>query len=175
MSIGATMKVEGVTAALRTLRDLDAEFQKQVKKDIRAAAKPLQQKAREYVPLEPPLSGFSRSWTRSTGGTVAGWNARGKTRNKVVIKTGGKRRRDGTYLLVAVVQTDAMGAIYDMAGRNESLGNVPSGEAMILKLNKIRDASRGMWPAAEQELPHVQQVVRGILDTVSARLTKELA
>ena len=65
MSIGATMKVEGVTAALTTLRKLDAEFQKQVKKDIRAAAKPLLQKAREYVPLEPPLSGFSRSWTRS--------------------------------------------------------------------------------------------------------------
>lgn len=174
MSIGATMKVEGVTAALKTLRQLDAEFQKQVKKDIRAAAKPLQQKAREYVPLEPPLSGFSRSWTRSTGGTVAGWNARGKTRNKVVIKTGGKRRRDGTYLLVAVVQTDAMGAIYDMAGRKSS-GNVASGAAMIRNLNKIRSASRGMWPAAEQELPHVQQVVRGILDTVSARLTKELA
>lgn len=174
MSIGATMKVQGVTGALKTLRQLDPEFQKQVKKDIRAAAKPLQQKAREYVPLEPPLSGFSRSWTRSTGGTVAGWNARGKTRNKVVIKTGGKRRSDGTYLLVAVVQTDAMGAIYDMAGRKSS-GNTPAGRAMILNLNKIRGASRGMWPAAEQELPAIQQVVGGILDTVSARLTKELA
>jgi len=174
MSIGATMKVEGVTAALTTLRKLDPEFQKQVKKDIRAAAKPLQQKAREYVPLEPPLSGFSRSWTRSTGGTVAGWNARGKTRNKVVIKTGGKRRSDGTYLLVAVVQTDAMGAILDMAGRKSS-GNTPAGRAMISNLNKIHGASRGMWPAAEQELPHIQQVVGGILDTVSARLTKELA
>lgn len=174
MSIGATMKVEGVTAALKTLRELDSEFQKQVKKDIRAAAKPLQQKAREYVPLEPPLSGFSRSWTRSTGGTVAGWNARGKTRNKVVIKTGGKRRSDGTYLLVAVVQTDAMGAILDMAGRKSS-GNTPAGRAMISNLNKIHGASRGMWPAAEQELPHIQQVVGGILDTVSARLTKELA
>jgi hypothetical protein len=174
MSIGATMKVEGVTLALKTLRQLDAEFQKQVKKDIRAAAKPLQQKAREYVPLEPPLSGFSRSWTRSTGGTVAGWNARGKTRNKVVIKTGGKRRSDGSYLLVAVVQTDAMGAIYDMSGRKSS-GNTPAGRAMISNLNKIHGASRGMWPAAEQELPHIQQVVGGILDTVSARLTKELA
>ena len=174
MSIGATMKVQGVTGALTTLRKLDPEFQKQVKKDIRAAAKPLQQKAREYVPLEPPLSGFSRSWTRSTGGTVAGWNARGKTRNKVVIKTGGKRRSDGSYLLVAVVQTDAMGAIYDMAGRKSS-GNTPAGRAMISNLNKIRGASRGMWPAAEQELSHIQQVVGGILDTVSARLTKELA
>lgn len=174
MSIGATMKVQGVTGALTTLRKLDPEFQKQVKKDIRAAAKPLQQKAREYVPLEPPLSGFSRSWTRSTGGTVAGWNARGKTRNKVVIKTGGKRRSDGSYLLVAVVQTDAMGAIYDMAGRKSS-GNVASGAAMIRNLNRIHGASRGMWPAAEQELPHIQQVVGGILDTVSARLTKELA
>ena len=174
MSIGATMKVEGVTAALTTLRKLDAEFQKQVKKDIRAAAKPLLQKAREYVPLEPPLSGFSRSWTRSTGGTVAGWNSRGKTRNKVVIKTGGKRRSDGSYLLVAVVQTDAMGAIYDMAGRKSDPGNTPAGRAMIANLNKIHGASRGMWPAAEQELPAIQQVVRGILDTVSARLTKEL-
>ena len=175
MSIGATMKVQGVTGALTTLRKLDPEFQKQVRKDIRAAARPLQQKAREYVPLEPPLSGFSRSWTRSTGGTVAGWNARGKTRNKVVIKTGGKRRSDGTYLLVAVVQTDAMGAIFDMAGRKTDDGNVASGAAMIRNLNKIRGASRGMWPAAEQELPAIQQVVGGILDTVSARLTKELA
>ena len=174
MSIGATMKVQGVTGALTTLRKLDPDFQKQVKKDIRAAAKPLQQKAREYVPLKPPLSGFSRSWTRSTGGTVAGWNARGKTRNKVVIKTGGKRRPDGSYLLVAVVQTDAMGAIFDMAGRRSS-GHTPAGQAMISNLNKIHGASRGMWPAAEQELPHIQQVVGGILDTVSARLTRELA
>ena len=104
---------------------------------------------------------------------MAGWNSRGKTRNKVVIKTGGKRRSDGSYLLVAVVQTDAMGAIYDMAGRKSS-GNTPAGRAMIANLNKIHGASRGMWPAAEQELPAIQQVVGGILDTVSARLTKEL-
>ena len=157
--------VTGARETLREIKTLDIELRKQTWKSMRSASKPLLAAARNLVPAAPPM----RNWRtvdatsgRARGG--AGWPAWNTPSKGVKVKIGGRARRtERTWPLLRLTQTDAAGAIFDMAGRKSS-GNGPQGVAFINNLNLVRSASRSIWPAAEQ---HSDDVQRGVLEALA--------
>lgn len=157
--------VTGARETLREIKTLDIELRRQTWKSMRSASKPMLNAARGLVPASPPM----RNWRtveatrgRTRGG--AGWPAWDAPSKGVKVKIGGRaRRNDRTWPLLRLTQADAAGAIYDMAGRKSS-GNGPQGVAFINNLNRIRSASRSIWPAAEQ---HSDDVQRGVLEALA--------
>lgn len=150
-------QVEGVRETLRELGKVDKSLRRAVGKQIRSAAAPLQAGARSKLP-DSPLS----NWTTGRYAYDAG-----AARSGVIIKLGGGRGPSGgggvigsasVIPLVTMQQKNAGGAVYDMAGRRSS-GKSPQGRAFIAGLNRSGQASRSMWPAAEEQRPAVEKAV----------------
>jgi HK97 gp10 family phage protein len=163
-----TYTVEGVTAAIKTLRKMDKELAKEYRGLMRAAAAPLQAEARSLVPVQAPLT----NWGQWKGG----WSNKVRTGIRTKINTGGKKYRVG---VIEVQQTNAAGAIFDMAGRAFPNGRGTEGAArgaeMVARLNRhFGRGSRSMWPAAEKELPKVISQVEKVVDQMSKTLNQEL-
>ena len=161
-----TPEVRGVREAMKTLREIDPRLRRESAKSIRTAAQPLVNAARSKVPGSPPLSGWTRG-RYAFNGT--------KAKRGVKAKVGGRARKSSaTWDLVTLIQADAGGAVYDMAGRR-SAGKSPQGRAFISGLKgRGGGASRTLWPAAEEQLPAVQSAVEAAVREVVAKSMREL-
>lgn len=145
------------------LRKLQPTIYKATLKEIRHAAKPLQQEAQSRVPGDPPLSGMGH-------GGRTGWSRKG---TRVSTRTGGKSQRNG-WTLVKIQMNGAAGSLFDIVGRGSN-GKTPQGAALIDGLNaRFRQASRAMWPAAEAKLDYVQRNVVQAIDKASATMNLTL-
>jgi hypothetical protein len=160
----AVVQVRGVRETLRDLKDVEPVIYRETMKNIRKAAAPLAKATQQLVPTGPPLSGMGNPGRFQ-------WTARG---SKVAVRTGGSNRRRTSWILVKTQMTGAPGALFDIAGRGSG-GITPSGQALIANLNaRYRNASRAMWPAAEQNLDLVQRNVIDAIDTATARMNLRL-
>ena len=161
MSLEAAVKLEGGSETIRALRDLDPKLRRETRKNIRNAAKPLQSAAKALVPAETPMSGWTSGRYAFTGAAKAGV--------KTSISTRGRKSRT-TWPLVTLKQTNAGGAVFDMAGRRSN-GKTAQGRQFIANLrNRHGRASRSMWRAAEAELPNIRKNVEQAVEK-AARLT----
>jgi hypothetical protein len=167
-----SMRVVGMAEVAKTLKTLDNDLIKQARKDLRTGAKPVADAVKANIPTEAPLSGMVHNGRTS-------WKRSGV---KVSIKTNfsKKAERKGTSLVSIIAGAqgkNAMGAaafqIADMAGRKRR-GNTRSGSAMIRALNSQARASRYVYPAAERQLPYVQDVVRGTIKKLGRDYTQRL-
>jgi hypothetical protein len=155
------MRVVGIAEVAKTLKGIDNDLVKQARKDLRTGAKPVADAVKKNIPSESPLRGMVHN------GRTA-WKPSGV---KVTVRTNfsKKAERKGTSLVSIVAgskgknsQGSASFQIADIAGRSRG-GNTKSGRAMIRKLNSQSRASRYVYPAAERQLPYVQDVVRGTI------------
>ena len=94
------MRVAGLKDTVATLRKMDNETQKQLRKDLRSTIKPVAQAIANDVPQTPPLSGMNHNGvTRWTGVPKVGVQFRtggGKKRGILAIRfTGGTRGTGG--------------------------------------------------------------------------------
>ena len=94
------MRVTGLKDTVATLRKMDNETQKRLRKDLRSTIKPVAQAIANDVPQTPPLSGMNHDGvTRWTGVPKVGVQFRtggGKTRAVLSMKfTGGTRGTGG--------------------------------------------------------------------------------
>ena len=94
------MRVTGLKDTVATLRKMDNETQKQLRKDLRSTIKPVAQAIANDVPQTPPLSGMNHNGvTRWTGVPKVGVQFRtggGKKRGILAIRfTGGTRGTGG--------------------------------------------------------------------------------
>lgn len=159
-------QVKGLRQALTALGKIDKEAQKEAKREMRSALKPAQADARSKVPLKPPLSGWSST-------SRIGWSARARTGVQISISS--KRDRAGRIRLAALVQRQAAGAIFDMAGR-KSGGATASGRQLIAQLNaRFGRPSRSLWPTVEQHRPQIERDLDTALRRVQDRINRELA
>ena len=174
-SLGVAAEAEGVADAIRTLGRVDKELKKELVKSMKKAADPLVNEARSLVPTAKPLT----NWYGWKGGYVLGKVKRGI---KVSQRNTAQRTRSGQQQekikLLALVQTNAAGAIYDMAGKAGGAGkgseNAARGQAMIRKLDESRTASRTLWPAAEKRLGDVQDAVIAAIADVEDTINREM-
>jgi hypothetical protein len=171
MPVDVTLEVTGVAEALKALAKADPELRKAVIKDMKQAATPLQAAARSLLPDRP-----LRNWYGWQGGYNLGKAQKGI---KVTFKGGKVKGKSADHFpLLSLRQTDAGGAIYEMAGRAGGKGRKSEGEArgaaMIAKLNTYGTASRTLWPAVERNFGDVEAALNEAIDTMTDVINREI-
>ena len=168
-------EAEGLADAIRTLGKVDRELKKELVRSMKKAADPLVAEARSLIPSAKPLT----NWYGWKGGFEPNKVKRGI---KVSQRNTAQRNREGqrqeTIRLLSMQQTNAAGAIFDMAGKAGGHGSgsegAARGEAMIEKLDQFGTASRGLWPAAERKLGEVQDAVREAIEDMERTINQEM-
>jgi hypothetical protein len=165
--------VVGINETVRVLRSIDKQIVNDARKDLRTGAKPVADAVKAAIPSEAPLSGMVHN-----GRTR--WNPAGV---KVNVKTNFTKRAQvrETYLVAVVAGAPkdyANGAgmfqIADLAGRKRS-GKTASGRNLIKVLNERSGrASRYAWPAAERQIPFIEDVVNGTIKNLTITLNERL-
>ena len=165
---GMSVAVYGLKDTMKALRSMSPDIAKQFTREIRDAIMPVQTLSRSKVPQRA-----MRNWDdRGTGvwSQRLGWNAT-KVRRGITIKQGG-RGRGGTGVSVAwkIMNKDAAGAIFEIAGRKSS-GSTRAGVSFRSNLTyQGGRPSRLIWQAWD-ELggdQHITPKVVEIADRASA-------
>ena len=167
------LEVVGVAEALKSLAKADPELRKAVIKDMKAAASPLESAARALVPARPLTNWYG--WPRGEGD----WNqSKAQKGIKVAFRGGGVRGKDKTtFPLLTLRQTNAQGAIFEMAGRRfpgKRSEGAERGAQMVAKLDTFGSASRTLWPTVERNMPLVEKNLEEAIATMSDVITKEI-
>jgi len=145
MTAELEINVYGVRDTLALLRKMDSSTRWAAINKIKAAGGPLTEAAREHFPTEKPL----RGWGNGKRGGRFAWDA-SKVRGGVQIQVGGRTPRyANAYPMVTIVQKNAAGALFDIAGlRGNSQSQAKHyGQEMFTRyLNAFHGKSwRGMW------------------------------
>lgn len=142
MTVEAEIQVYGLRDALKVLRELDPESRKAAVKKVKSAGGELASIGRENYPTFTPLRGWSK------GGRL-GYQP-SKVASGVQVQVGGRAPKGGdSFPLVTLVQRNAGGALFDLAGLR---GGTKPGRlrgpnpAFLEALNgKYGTSQRGMW------------------------------
>lgn len=168
MSARLTVTIENVPATLRTLRKIDPELRKRVPEEIKSYAKPLVDTAKAALPTSAPLSGWTAGRFRWRAGTV---------RNGVKLQFKGSRPKNapaGSWPVLRLRQTNAAGAVFDIAGRRSS-GRTRSGQIMIRELEARHGrASRSIWPSVEKHADEIEKGIARIFEGYTQIINREL-
>lgn len=165
-----------VTRLMSALGKIDPALRRATQAKMKLAAKPMVAEARSLVPEDSGLNWGN--WTTDapelgkagTGRVIGTYDAK-KIRRGIKVTYKGPSKRDRgkeIFPLLTLQNTDAGGAIFDIAGKANGAGkgseNRRRGRAMIAKLRADNGhASRVVWRAAERHLPTVQ---RGVADAI---------
>ena len=169
--IDLRIEVNGLAEALRTLQKIDPELRKEVVRGMKRAASPIENAARSVIPAAKPLT----NWYNWRGG----WDQAQVRKGVKVAFRGGRVRGEerDVFPLLTLRQTNAAGAIYDIAGRSfpgRGSEGAARGRAMVDKLGQDGRPSRYMWPAVERNMTTVTGELESVIETVSNRITAEL-
>lgn len=193
MSVRSTTQIRGLEQALRELNQTDKlfvqEFRKQARRNadeaVRAIRVEFDHTARGWGDRNYPLSGMAR------GSLIKGrdvqWN-RQKARRNIKFKLGGpakKSRKGRVFRMFSLIQSDAAGAIYDMAGKKGGATNpkkqfeenllaqdAPHQRAQPGRPNK--GPSRYMWPGAWFYLPQLEDRMLGLVHDLERKMNRQL-
>lgn len=173
-------EIRGLKEAFATLRKIDPELYKQVRKDIKNDAAPMVMAAKALIP-QVPISGWLKEGSgssvdkvgRKTLRTKSGFPvfvpSKAKSGVSLSIKNRKMKGYGGRWLAIAMVQNDAAGMIYDYARNSTNNNRFPSA------LNRRNpQPSRYMWKAAEQHMGDVYKSVRQSVTQVEKRINQEL-
>lgn len=163
-----SVAIVGYKDTMKALRSMAPDIAKQFNAEIRDAIKPVQALARSKVPARP-----MRNWDDSGPGVWSqrlGWNS-AKVRRGITISQGGRGRRGaGTSVAWKVMNKDAAGAVFEIAGRKSS-GSTLAGRAFRANLT-LRGGrpSRLIWQAWDDlgGDQHIAPKVVEIADRASA-------
>ena len=186
MSSDVVFDVKGL---LKDLEALKPGITKQLKKDVRKVASPMQSDIKSAIPSVNPFESVKRQ-VSNTQGRLA-WGA-GKPANTVTIsfKTGRSRKTATTALSSLVVSSPAT-ALADVAGKGSGQVRRPvtnsypykggerthrvttQGQKMIRHLRSKR-ATNFVYPAVEASLPMVQAEIKLIIERYAAKVNRKL-
>lgn len=154
----AQTSVYGVRETLAELKQLDkAAFFESIK-EIKKAARPLQQKLEAGIPHDPPLSGMTRP-------KRIAWS--GKAR--VEVKYGGRKdRTKDEWPLLKLELKDAAAVIFDMAGKNTSSQFTQALSA------RHGGPSRAMWRADDAVKREANEAVKDAIARAMKKVNAEL-
>tara|TARA_R110000823_G_scaffold2436_4_gene9937 strand:- start:159 stop:719 length:561 start_codon:yes stop_codon:yes gene_type:complete len=172
-SKGKTVQVFGVKETLKDLAAFDKAAVRAFNKVITSEVGKATLLAQSEIPDTPPMSGWRE--VAAINGTVrggAGWPAWSTQRARAGIKhtrAGGKVHRNYTSNYAGVVQNDAAGAIYEVAGRRR-----PNANQFIRNLSRDKRASRAIWRAVDRLGPEIRQAFAREFDKVQKELQRHL-
>lgn len=173
MSVTASVEVYGVRDALAELRRLDPECRREAVRKVKAAGGPLVNLARAPYPTSQPLRGWGQG---QRGGRLAYRPTR--VRNGVKLEVGGRTPRGANaFPVVTLVQRDAGGALFDIAGlRNgASPGRRGPNPTFIKALDaKYGRSQRGAWRNIGQIRDEAQESIIAAVTEVAAAASRRL-
>lgn len=173
-------EVYGIQPVLQVLKQLEPELYKEITAKLKSTADPLRAHAAAGFPAKPMTS-----WTLY-GRTVRGRKMpdtagasfpryqQSKAKAGVKIKVGGRRKvRDGkpVYPILAVIQSNAGGQIYDLAQNAQS----KRGTQFVANLARDGKPSRVMWKRVKEKYPEVQDDIAAVLRSIQNRFSAEIA
>jgi hypothetical protein len=179
--------VHGVAPVLQTLRQLEPEMYKRIVQQLKDDTNDLRLAVANEFPDKPWKSSKGViNWTRygrkkrgrkasgEGGANFPKWEA-AKVKRGVSVQVGGRKvRRTDSYPILRVKQSDAAGAIFDLAKTQRGEGNV--GRQFVKNLNtNPTEPSRVMWRSVEKYYPLVEGKVQRTLDDIGKQFTHEIA
>ena len=177
MSAEFTVQTDGLANVIVRLNKLDPGLRREIQKQMKDVASPLVTSARSLLPAASPLDNWG-NWG-STGKRLIGRYDRSAAARG--IKVTYKGSSDSKVIpLLTFTQTNAVGAIVDLAGRAGGTGRrsegARRGREMIGKLNRSlgREASRTMYPAVIQNLPKVFRELEQAIAEVEEQFRKQV-
>ncbi len=164
MSATIHTEISGLKTALAELGKLDSKTKFKAMNKIKAAGGEMVTQVAGQYPDNPPLSGMTPS---QKGGTRLAYDIK-KVRKGVTIQVGG-RARNGNIPLVTLIQKDAGGAFFDIAGLRD-------GGSQVVKDLDSRNgkAQRGMWRARKYIYGQATQDILAAIEEVMAQVNRKL-
>ena len=200
--VRSSYQVKGLENVLRELRKVEPDTVRTLRKNARLIASPAVKSAKEefrwqasvsstYSPDKPggrrankaelqPLAGMSRG-RLIKGREETRWNP-SKIIGGIKFKMGaGSKRRRGykNYSLFSIIQANAAGAIYDMAGKKRS-NPAKTFEESLDGVDKPHHndgktgPSRYMYPGVEGQLPEMQRQMLGLIRDLERRINRRI-
>jgi len=170
---GVEIDTQGIGVVVRYLRKVEPELARLLPREMKSAARPVVDRARELVPQPTALTNWGK-WTlaRSSGGDRA-WTK--KARSGIVAQTDVRPiGPDNKINLLSIIQKDGAGAIFENAGRHPQ-ADTARGRAFIRNLNvKHGESPRYLWPAVEENLFYLNKELQDVIDKWSLELEKAL-
>jgi hypothetical protein len=109
------IEIRGNADLRKALRKFSPDLEKQLKKELTAALKPVVKKARGFVPSQSPMGGWeARSFSEAR---FPVFNYQTITRNIVLETSPSKRDSRGFTSMARIINKSAAGAIYETARR----------------------------------------------------------
>jgi hypothetical protein len=111
-----TIEIRGNVDLRKALRAFAPDLEKQLKKDLAVAMRPVVAKARGFVPAQTPMSGWA---SRSFSEAKFPFYSASTIKSGIVYSTSpSKINRYGFSSMATITNKSAAGAIYETAGRN---------------------------------------------------------
>lgn len=177
MPIRVGTQVYGVQPVLQVLRRLDPELHKQLTEELKSKTEPLRRFVAEGFPAKPMTNwtlygrtARGRKMPNTAGPTFPRYQ-QDKVRKGVQVRVGGRRRVNNMYPILAIIQKDAAGQIYDLAAEQQS----KAGAQFIANLSKGGKASRVMWKRVEQKYPDIENDIDAAVKKITDLFTDEIA
>jgi len=164
MTVTTSTEIYGLKKALAELATIDTKTKfKAVSKIKSAGGQMVSQVAAQY-PQTVPLSGMNQS---KKGGIRLAYNPE-KVRKGVTIQVGG-RMKNGNIPLVTLIQKDAGGAFFDMAG-------LRNGGSQVVQALDARNgkAQRGMWRERKYIYGQATQDILSAIEEVMHSVNRNL-
>ena len=164
MSATVSTEIYGLKAALAELGKLDTKTKFKATNKIKAAGAQMVTEVASRYPETVPLSGMKPS---AKGGTRLAYDVT-KVRKGVTIQVGG-RAKNGNIPLVTLIQKNAGGAFFDMAGLRD-------GGSQVVKDLDSRNgkAQRGMWRARSYIYGQATQDILAAIEEVMKSVNRNL-
>ena len=160
MSATVSTEIYGLKAALAELGKLDTKTKFKATNKIKAAGAQMVNEVSNRYPEQLPLSGMAPS---KKGGSRLAYDVK-KVRKGVTIQVGG-RAKNGNIPLVTLIQKNAGGAFFDLAGLRDG------GSQFVKDLDsRYGKAQRGMWrsrsyiygQATQDILTAIEEVMKSV-------------
>lgn len=163
----ADVVYSNVRELLRQIQSIEPDLRKELVKDLKAIAKPVQAEIVSAIPARAPLRGMNNNGRMSWDNAV-NYKGRKTPAKSVTVKfRSGNSRFTAITSLVSVQVNSPVVSMIDMA-RNS---NTPQGQHMVATLG--RKPSRYAWPAAERALPKAEAEAKKILDAAAVRISRK--
>lgn len=114
------VEIRGNADLRKALRQFTPDLDKQLKKELAVALKPVVRKAKSFVPAESPMSGWvARPFSEAR---FPFFNYQTIVRNIVYTTAVSKPNKNGFTSMAKIINKSVVGAIYETAGRKNPQG-----------------------------------------------------
>lgn len=190
--ISTKTKVYGLEETLRELRKVEPDYVKEFRKKarlnaadaVKSAKKEFDHAAGGWRRKSSPLANMERGFLIRARGIV--WNAK-KARAGIKFKLGGPAKKTRTkgrpYRMFSIIEKDAAGAVYDMAGKKnsnpaknfeETLALYDKPHTVAQKDYPMRGPSRFMWPGVEFYLPQLEEKMLALVHELEIKVNRKI-